>query len=60
MLTARQMRLWPSIRFIVRSARARVERQEEYRLRFRLPSDDEFISQIRQATSGSWPVGPDR
>jgi putative transposase len=40
--------------------RTAAERQKEYRLRFRLPSDDEFISHIRQATNGDWPVGGDR
>jgi putative transposase len=40
--------------------RTAAERQKEYRLRFRPPSDDQFISQIRQATNGGWPVGPDR
>ena len=36
------------------------ERQKEYRLRFRKPSDGEFVSELRQATNGGWPVGSDR
>ena len=36
------------------------ERQSEYRLRFRNASDEDFVSQLRLATNGGWPVGSDR
>jgi putative transposase len=40
--------------------RTAAERQREYRLRFRMPTDDEFVAELRQATNGGWPVGSDR
>ncbi|HEX4158129.1 MAG TPA: transposase [Rhizomicrobium sp.] len=40
--------------------RTAAQRQEEYRLRFRAPDDEEFVSALRQGTNGGWPVGGDR
>ncbi|HTT82175.1 MAG TPA: hypothetical protein VMF67_01705 [Rhizomicrobium sp.] len=39
--------------------RTAAQRQKEYRLRFKRPDDEEFVSALRQGTNGGWPVGGD-
>lgn len=40
--------------------RTAVERQEEYRLRFRAPLEKTFVEALREATNGGWAMGGER
>jgi putative transposase len=47
----------PLYRALGRTAAAR---QEEYRLRFRVAADEDFVAALRMATNGGWAMGGER